>query len=87
MKIAHDILDRDIEEGDVTINELLNADEVFFTGTAVVVAPVGSVSLDSRKYKYRRDFENSLTKQIRNSLLDIQNEKTKDPFDWITKVK
>ena len=87
LKIADGILDLVIEEGDVTIDELLNADEVFFTGTAVVVAPVGSVSLDSRKYKYRRDFENSLTKQIRDSLLDIQNEKTKDPFDWITKVK
>ena len=87
LKIADGMLDIDIEEGDVTIDELLNADEVFFTGTAVVVAPVGSVSLDSRKYKYRRDFENSLTKQIRDSLLDIQNEKTKDPFDWITKVK
>jgi len=87
LKIADGILDLDIEEGDVTIHELLNADEVFFTGTAVVVAPVGSVSLDSSKYKYRGDFENSLTKQIRDSLLDIQNEKTKDPYDWITKVK
>ena len=87
LKIADSILGLDIEEGDVTIHELLNADEVFFTGTAVVVAPVGSVSLDSKKYNYSIDFDGSLTKQIRDSLLDIQNEKVGDRFGWITKVK
>jgi branched-chain amino acid aminotransferase len=33
-----------VEERLVSVHELLNADEVFCTGTAVVVSPVGSIT-------------------------------------------
>ncbi|XP_022865020.1 branched-chain-amino-acid aminotransferase 3, chloroplastic-like isoform X3 [Olea europaea var. sylvestris] len=33
-----------VEERLVTVDELLDADEVFCTGTAVVISPVGSIT-------------------------------------------
>lgn len=38
-----------VEERLVPVDDLLDADEVFCTGTAVVVAPVGSVTYQGRR--------------------------------------
>lgn len=41
--------DMQVEERAVDVDELFEADEVFCTGTAVVVSPVGSITyLDKR---------------------------------------
>lgn len=34
----------------IPVDELLDADEVFVTGTAVVVSPVGSITYLGRRY-------------------------------------
>ena len=39
----------EVEERDVSVEEVLEADECFCTGTAVVVVPVGSVTLRGEK--------------------------------------
>lgn len=39
-----------VEERLVSVDELLDADEVFCTGTAVVVSPVGSITYLGKKY-------------------------------------
>jgi branched-subunit amino acid aminotransferase/4-amino-4-deoxychorismate lyase len=39
-----------VEERLVSVDELVEADEVFCTGTAVVVSPVGSVTYHGKKY-------------------------------------
>ena len=38
-----------VEERPVPVEELLDADEVFCTGPAVVVAPVGSITYHGKK--------------------------------------
>jgi branched-chain amino acid aminotransferase len=40
-----------VEERNVTVDELVEADEVFCTGTAVVLSPVGSITYKSQRYK------------------------------------
>lgn len=41
-----------VEEGAVTLEEALQADEVFTSGTAVVVSPVGSLTHRDKKVQY-----------------------------------
>ena len=38
-----------VEERLVSIDDLLDADEVFCTGTAVVVSPVGSITYHGKR--------------------------------------
>ena len=38
-----------VEERLIPIEELIKADEIFCTGTAVVIAPVGSITYDGKK--------------------------------------
>ncbi|KAE9449560.1 hypothetical protein C3L33_18545, partial [Rhododendron williamsianum] len=40
-----------VEERLVAVDELLDADEVFCTGTAVVISPVGSITYHGERYK------------------------------------
>ncbi|KAE9449339.1 hypothetical protein C3L33_18749, partial [Rhododendron williamsianum] len=40
-----------VEERFVAVDELLDADEVFCTGTAVVISPVGSITYHGERYK------------------------------------
>lgn len=39
-----------VEERLVSLEDLLDADEVFCTGTAVVVAPVSSITYQEQRY-------------------------------------
>lgn len=42
--------DDQVEERDVPVEELLDAEEVFLTGTAVVVNPVSSITYKGKRY-------------------------------------
>ena len=44
MRLAKDKLGLDVTETDILLNDVYNADEVFCTGTAVSVTPVGKIS-------------------------------------------
>ena len=83
LKIAEKVFDLDVREQDVTIEELMNADEVFFTGTAVVVAPVGSICYNDKTVNFEISYSESMTKNIREALVNIQNENIRDPFGWV----
>ena len=87
LKIATKVCNLDVREEDVTVEELMSADEVFFTGTAVVVAPVGSVCFNNNTKDFEKPYSESMTKTIREALIDIQNENIKDPFGWLTPVE
>ena len=41
-----------VEEGNVSIHEALEADEIFTTGTAVVLTPVGSLTYKGDRKQY-----------------------------------
>ena len=84
MKIGKKLFDLNIREDDVTLEDLVNADEVFFTGTAVIVAPVGSISFKNKKIDLKKPYSGSMTKKIRETLINIQNENIMDPFGWIS---
>ena len=83
IKIASEILGIQVEEGDLSIDELLTADEVFCTGTAVVVTPIGKVTKDGHEHVIGNGDFGAITKTLRETLLNIQYEEIDDPFNWV----
>lgn len=81
MTIAEDLGIR-VEEKPLTLDEIYNADEAFFTGTAAEVAPIKS--LDDH------DLKNSLgpvTEKIRTTFFNIVNGKDDKYENWLTVVQ
>ncbi len=83
MKIASELFRMKVEEIDLSLTDILNADEVFCSGTAVVVNPVGSITYKTKKILYNNGEIGFYTKKIREKLIQIQKQETEDPFGWI----
>lgn len=76
-----------VEETPVSVSEALEADEVFTTGTAVVVCSVGSITFRGNKKQYTKPGEpGPVALEMYTALTDIQTEKAKDPAGWIVPV-
>lgn len=82
-----------IEERKLSIDEIYEADkngtleEIFGTGTAAVISPVGEL-FDGNKKVVVNNFETGeATKKLYNQLTGIQLGKIEDPFNWIYEVK
>lgn len=82
LKIAKDLKIK-IREGGYKKQDLYRADELFFTGTAAEVQPIGS--LDNKKIKDGKIGE--LTKKIRNIYLDTVSGLLPKYKKWLTYVK
>ena len=66
---------------------LSQADELFTTGTAVVVCSVGSLTYRGNRKQYTAPGEpGPVALEMYTSLTDIQTEKTADPAKWIVEV-
>ena len=83
LTIAREILHMEVRERNTSIKDILKADEVFVSGTAVVVTPVGKITTDNTSIKINNDKMGPITKKIRKLLLGIQREEIDDPFGWI----
>ncbi len=76
-----------VEERRVKIEEAMQADEVFCTGTAVVVAPVGSITYQGSKKMYHGGNTGPISQEIYTALTDLQLEKADDPNGWVIPVE
>ncbi len=86
IQIADEILGLEVQETDVTINDVLNADELFCSGTAAVITPIGKVSTDDESREIGGNRIGSTTRGIYDILTGIQNESREDPFGWVQPV-
>ncbi|KAL0361220.1 UNVERIFIED_CONTAM: Branched-chain-amino-acid aminotransferase 2, chloroplastic [Sesamum radiatum] len=77
--IAHD-LGYEVEERSIPIEELINADEVFCTGTAVGVAPVGSITYKGNRIEYKTSTQ-LVSQKLYSRLTGIQRGIIKDNRD------
>ncbi|OIT32114.1 PREDICTED: branched-chain-amino-acid aminotransferase 2, chloroplastic-like [Nicotiana attenuata] len=85
MEIALD-LGYKVEERLIEADELITADEVFCTGTAVGVAPVGSITYKGQRIEYK--ISSDLTcKQFYSRLVGIQRGVIADERDWIVEIE
>lgn len=85
-RIAKDFIGIPVEETDVHIEDVLTADEVFCTGTAVVVTPVGKITHRSQTTEICGNLMGPMTQKIRETILAIQREEIDDPFGWVLPV-
>ncbi|CAM6085486.1 unnamed protein product [Calypogeia fissa] len=76
----------EVEERPVAVEELLDADEVFCTGTAVVVNPVGSVTCNDRRVKYKNGGLGEIAQQLYTALTEIQMGKAEDKMGWVVQL-
>ncbi len=84
--ISSKILDIDVEETDIYIEDILAADEVFCTGTAVVVTPVGKITYKDTVHIINNGEIGPVTKKYKETLLALQYQEIDDPFGWLHKV-
>ncbi|KAG8362832.1 hypothetical protein BUALT_BualtUnG0032800 [Buddleja alternifolia] len=79
--------DFQVEERPVPVEELLDADEVFCTGTAVVVSPVGSITYLNKRVTYGSAGVGRVSQQLYSALTSLQMGLTEDTVGWITELK
>ncbi|KAJ0547230.1 putative branched-chain-amino-acid transaminase [Helianthus annuus] len=75
-----------VEERLVAVDELMEADEVFTTGTAVSVASVGSVTYNGQRVEYKTG-DNLVSQKLYKTLVGIQVGKIEDKFNWVVEIK
>lgn len=81
-----------VEERRLTIDEIFKAseqgqlNEVFGTGTAAVVSPVGKITYKNREIIINNNETGSITKKLYNKLISIQTGKEEDKFGWVSVV-
>ena len=87
LQIATELFKMKAEESDISITDLLNADEVFCVGTAVVITPVGSITYKTKKFLFNKGKIGNHTMRLRQKLTQIQKQEVKDPFGWIYDIE
>ncbi|VAH06063.1 unnamed protein product [Triticum turgidum subsp. durum] len=76
-----------VEERLVSVDELLDADEVFCTGTAVVVSPVGSITYQGKRIEYAgKQGVGAVSRQLYTSLTSLQMGQVEDPMGWTVQL-
>ncbi|XP_051218667.1 branched-chain amino acid aminotransferase 2, chloroplastic isoform X2 [Lolium perenne] len=71
-----------VEERLIEIDELLDADEVFCTGTAVVLSPVGCIVYHGRRVEYGNGKVGAVSQQLYSALTAIQKGLAEDSMGW-----
>lgn len=71
-----------VEERLISVEELLDADEVFCTGTAVVVSPVGSVTYLGKRVEYGNKGVGMVSQQLYTALTTLQMGLSEDKMGW-----
>ncbi|KAJ4701556.1 Branched-chain-amino-acid aminotransferase [Melia azedarach] len=74
-----------VEERVIPVDELIDADEVFCTGTAVVVAPVGTVTYQNRRFEFTTG-AHSVCQELYSTLVGIQTGVIEDKKGWTIEV-
>ncbi|KAJ0026294.1 hypothetical protein Pint_08589 [Pistacia integerrima] len=82
--IAHDH-GYQVEERLIPVDELIDADEVFCTGTAVVLAPVGSITYQNRRIEFRTG-AGSACQELYSTLVGIQTGLIEDKKGWTIEI-
>eukprot|EP00897_Mesotaenium_endlicherianum_P002412 jgi/Mesen1/2199/ME000152S01282 len=76
----------EVTERQVSVDELMAADEVFCTGTAVVISPVGSITYRDATSKYNGGEVGPVSQRLYTTLTDLQMGRSPDHMGWTAEV-
>ncbi|KAK4260224.1 hypothetical protein QN277_003368 [Acacia crassicarpa] len=76
-----------VEERLVSVDELFDADEVFCTGTAVVVSPVGSITYQGKRVTYREGGVGVVSQQLYSVVTKLQMGLIEDTNNWTLELR
>ena len=85
-RIASELLKYRVEETNISIKDLIEANEVFCTGTAVVVTPIGKITYNDTTYEINQNQLGPVASECKELLTAIQRQEINDPFGWIESV-
>ncbi len=77
-----------VEERRISVDELMTAaesgtlEEAFCSGTAAVILPIGELYYHDRNYTISDGEIGSVTRELYDTLTDIQWGRVEDPYDW-----
>ncbi|XP_059447825.1 branched-chain-amino-acid aminotransferase 6-like [Corylus avellana] len=74
-----------VEEREIPVEDLLEADELFCTGTAMVVNPVACVTYHNKRVEYKTGAE-TVSHKLYVMLTGIQTGRIEDKMGWTVKV-
>ncbi|GMN34211.1 hypothetical protein TIFTF001_004563 [Ficus carica] len=77
---------QEVEERLVAVDELLDADEVFCTGTAVVISPVGSITYLGKRVSYSNGGVGAVSQQLYSVLTRLQMGLIEDEMGWTVEL-
>ncbi|KAK1275899.1 hypothetical protein QJS04_geneDACA015974 [Acorus gramineus] len=75
-----------VEERLVSVDELLDADEVFCTGTAVVISPVGSITHLGKRVEYQNRGIGVVSQKLYSTLTNLQMGLSEDKLGWTMRL-
>jgi len=78
----------EVEERDISYKELFDESctEAFCSGTAAVITPIASVSLEGKEKIFNNKAPGEITTKLYEMLTGIQRLEIEDEFGWIVKV-
>lgn len=89
LEIAEKKLDMEVEEREISYRELFEdkCSEAFCTGTAAVITPIGSVSMNDQKRVWNDGKPGDMTQKLYDLLTGIQRKEIEDEFGWVTTIE
>nr|KYP54499.1 hypothetical protein KK1_000687 [Cajanus cajan] len=84
IKLARD-LGYKAEERKISVDELLEADEVFCTGTAVGISEVRSVTYQNKRVEFKTGAD-TVTQRLYDMITGIQTGLLEDKNEWVVKI-
>ncbi len=88
LTLAEEKMGMEVEERDISYKELFKdkCTEAFCTGTAAVITPIGSVTIEDKKRIFNEGQPGELTTKLYELLTSIQRLEIEDEYGWIIKL-
>lgn len=84
--LAKDKFGMTVRERHIPYTDLPKASELFCSGTAAVITPIGSVTIEGKEHVFNNMEVGETTKKLYDMLTGIQTKKEEDPYGWIEPI-